>query len=144
LNGLARAGLYAVKYGIESTSPGVLKSCNKNLDLEKTSRIIQTTKGLGIKVHLTFCLGLPGETKSSIDNTIKFIRKVKPDSLQFSLATPFPGTDFFEYVDNKKWLQSKNWDDFDGNHKCNVRNEQLSALELEQIVFNLRNKFGLH
>ena len=144
LNGLARAGLYAVKYGIESTSPSVLKSCKKNLDLEKTSRIIQTTKGLGIKVHLTFCLGLPGETKSSIDNTIKFIRKVKPDSLQFSLATPFPGTDFFEYVDNKKWLQSKNWDDFDGNHKCNVRNEQLSALELEQIVFNLRNKFCLH
>ena len=97
LESLVSSGLYAIKYGIESANQSILNSCKKDMDLNKTNRIIRFTKKLGIKVHLTFCLGLPGETEQTIQETVKFIQDVQPDSLQFAFATPFPGTDYFKY-----------------------------------------------
>ena len=60
------AGLHALKYGVESSSQKLLNSCNKKLDIKKTEKNILLTKKIGIKVHLTFTFGLPGETKKTI------------------------------------------------------------------------------
>lgn len=143
LTKLAKAGLYAVKYGIESADPEILASCRKNIDLEKSKQIINITKKLGIKVHLTFCLGLPGETKSTIQKTISFIHDVKPDSLQISLATPFPGTEYYNHLKESKSLLSEDWADFDGNYKVNTDSGKLKAEELDEIMVKLRKEFRL-
>ena len=92
-------------------------------------------------MHLTFCLGLPGETNRSIEKTIKFIESVKPDSLQFSFATPFPGTDFFKYANENGLIVSDDWDRFDGTRRCVVRTEKLTNEDLERIMIRLRNQF---
>ena len=84
-------------------------------------------------MHLTFCLGLPGETRQTIKKTVKFIQDNQPDSLQFSFATPFPGTEYFEYLKNKGWLLSEDWREYDGNHKCIIKTEDLTNQELEGI-----------
>lgn len=133
LNTLFMSGLWAVKYGIESADKNILKNCKKNMDLDKVIKNIAITKKVGIKVHLTFCLGLPGETYQSVYKTIKFIESVKPDSFQFSFATPFPGTDFFKYLSEKSWLQANTWSDYDGNNHCVCRTEELSQGNLEKI-----------
>ncbi|MDD5691777.1 MAG: radical SAM protein [Candidatus Omnitrophica bacterium] len=133
LRSMAGAGLYALKYGIESADSKVLKLCKKEMDLLHAEKMIKYTKDLGIKVHLTFCLGLPGETKQSIQESIDFIGRTKPDSLQFSLATPFPGTEFFRDLEGKGSLLSANWPDYDGNNKYICRTEELDALDLEKV-----------
>jgi anaerobic magnesium-protoporphyrin IX monomethyl ester cyclase len=130
---MSDAGLYAIKYGIESASPEVLRLCKKNMDLDKAFSMIELTRKIGIKVHLTFCLGLPQETKKSIRDTRNFIQKVKPHSCQFSFATAFPGTEYYEYLRKRGYLLSHDWSDYDGNRKCIVRTESLSDKELEKI-----------
>jgi anaerobic magnesium-protoporphyrin IX monomethyl ester cyclase len=139
LENLSDAGLYAVKYGIESADNKILKFCKKNLNLIKVNEVIKITKKLGIKIHLTFCLGLPGETRETIKKTLDFIQDVKPDSLQFSFATPFPGTEYYKNAEESGYLLSKNWSDYDGNEKCIVRTEKLSASDLEEIRAGLNN-----
>ena len=139
---LASAGLYAVKYGIESANRKVLELCKKDLNLDKAQKMIAYTKKSGIKVHLTFCLGLPGETKQSVQDSINFIAATKPDSLQFSLATPFPGTDYFRYLEKSGSKLSKNWAEYDGNHKYILENQELSNLDLERLQRDLCSNFN--
>lgn len=139
LEDLAKSGLYGIKYGIESADQGILNSCKKNIDLPKAKEMIGITKARGIKVHLTFCLGLPGETQETIQKTIGFIQDNQPDSLQFSFATPFPGTEYFNYMDGQGLLLSKDWSDYDGNYKCIIKSRDLSNNDLEKIRITLIN-----
>ncbi len=139
---LAGAGLFAIKYGIESANHRVLKLCKKNLNLAKTKKMIAYTKKLGIKVHLTFCLGLPGETKQSVYDSVDFIGVTRPDSLQFSLATPFPGTDYFRYLEKNGSKLSKSWADYDGNNKYISGVKELSILDLERLKRDLCNNLN--
>lgn len=139
---LASAGLYAIKYGIESANPKVLKLCRKNLNLTKAKKMIIYTKKLGIKVHLTFCLGLPGETKQSVYDSVDFIGATRPDSLQFSLATSFPGTDYFRYLERSGSNLSRGCLDYDGNNKYIARTKELSNLDLERLKRDLCNNLN--
>lgn len=125
------AGLYALKYGIESADPKIQRFCRKNLDLKKSVEMIRLTKQLGVKVHLTFCLGLPGETKDTIRRTKAFINDMAPDSVQVSFATPFPGTEYFKQMQASGRILSSSWSDFDGNRRCVIKTASLSALDLE-------------
>jgi len=143
LESMVSAGLYAIKYGIESADENILNLCKKNMDLNKVNSTINTTKKLGIKVHLTFCLGLPGETRDTIEKTNRFIQNTSPDSLQFSYATPFPGTEYFNYLERKGYLFSKNWSDYDGNYKCIFKTCELSAKDLERSKDALGSNFNL-
>ncbi len=131
LSCMAQAGLYAVKYGIESADQRVLNACKKKMNLRKSLQAIKLTRKLGIKVHLTFCLGLPGESKASIKETREFIQAVEPDSLQFSFATPFPGTEYFSSLRESGGIKSYAWPDYDGNQKCIIRTDALTNEELK-------------
>ncbi|MFH1092576.1 MAG: radical SAM protein [Candidatus Omnitrophota bacterium] len=125
------AGLFAVKYGIESSSQKILDGVGKGLDLKKAEEMIKYTKYLGIRTHLTFTFGLPGETKETIKDTIDYALLLNPTSVQFSLATPFPGTKFYEQMDAKGYLLTKDPEKFDGNHSSVIRTEKLTAKQLQ-------------
>jgi radical SAM superfamily enzyme YgiQ (UPF0313 family) len=142
LDSMADAGLYAIKYGVESASVDILNLCKKDMNLHKAVNMIRHTKKIGVKVHLTFCLGLPGETRETIQETVNFIEETKPDSLQFSFATPFPGTEYLEYLNKNGNLFSKYWPDYDGNYKCVVETQELSVLDLEKVRDDLNNNLN--
>jgi radical SAM superfamily enzyme YgiQ (UPF0313 family) len=143
LENMAGAGLYAIKYGIESANQNILNFCRKNMNLDKTRQMTIFTKKLGIKIHLTFCLGLPGETKETIQETVKFIQDIQPDSLQFSFAIPFPGAEYFKHAKENDWLLSEDWSDYDGNYKCIIRTQELRSKDLEEIKIALDNNLNL-
>ncbi len=118
LRAMKKAGLYAVKYGIETCDVKLLKDCDKNLNLNKAERMVRYTKRLGIKTHLTFCFGLPGETEETARKTIEYSKRLNPDAVQFSVLMPFAGTKVFREI-NK------------GNNVLGI-----SADELESIKIN--------
>ena len=136
---MASSGLYAVKYGIESGNQQIVHNSKKNIDLNKAKQTIASTKRRGIKVHLTFCLGLPGETKASIQESLRFLGAVNPDSFQFSLATPFPGTELFNHLQAAGHLVSRQWYDYDANYRAVARTDSLSAEDLERELQRVRN-----
>jgi radical SAM superfamily enzyme YgiQ (UPF0313 family) len=133
LQSLKRAGIYSLKYGVESFDQGVLDSIGKKMDLEKNIANIIRTKELGIKVHLTFALGLPTDTRETIEKTIKEAFKLPADYLQFSIATPYPGSEMYKQYKKNNWLLTEDWDQYNGSSKAVAKNGNLSAPELEEL-----------
>ncbi len=132
LESLRDAGLCAAKYGVESADQGLLDNINKGMDLKKVDRLIRFTKSLGIKIHPTFTFGLPGETPDTIKKTIDYAMSLKPDSIQFSILTPYPGTEFYEQLDKKGQIVSYNWADYDGASKSVIKTDNLAPQDLEK------------
>jgi anaerobic magnesium-protoporphyrin IX monomethyl ester cyclase len=127
---MADAGMIAIKYGVESGVQELVDNCGKHLDLNKVKDTVAMTKVSGIKVHLTFSFGLSGETKETIQKTIDYALSLDPDSVQFSIITPFPGTKYYDELKEKGFIYATNWSDFDGNRSAVIRTEHLSTEDL--------------
>src|SRR6202158_3883960 len=65
-------------------------------------------RDLGIKIHGTFIMGLPGETRATIEETINFATEINPHTIQVSLAAPYPGTFLFDQAVKNGWLDTVN------------------------------------
>jgi radical SAM superfamily enzyme YgiQ (UPF0313 family) len=133
LEALKDAGLTALKYGVESGSQDLLARACKGLDLAKVAETVRITRELGISYHLTFMFGLPGETLETARQTIETALSLDPDSLQFSIATPFPGSRFHKELLERGHLLSTNYDDYDGYNNSVVRTDALSAEDLVRV-----------
>ena len=131
LRNLKEAGLYSVKYGVESAVQELVDGIEKRMDLKKAEDMISFTKKMGIKSHLTFTFGLPGETKETIERTIQWAKKLNPFSVQFSIATPFPGTKYYDVLKEKGLIVSDDHASYDGNLKSVVKTQELQPLDLE-------------
>lgn len=134
LEAMANAGLKLIKLGVESANQTIIDNAQKNLKLEDVIESVKIIKNLGIKLHLTFMFGLPGETKKTIRKTIKLAKSLDPDTLQFSIATPFPGSKYYDMLDKKSFIVSKRWQDYDGYNKAVIRTENLTPKDLEEAV----------
>lgn len=134
LENLRRAGLAAVKYGVESGNQEIINRSGKHLNLAVVREMIGFTKQLGIKTHLTFSFGLIGETRETMRETLAFALEMDPDTLQFSISTPFPGTEFYAYAESKGLIVTRDFSTYDGSSRGVVRTEALSAEELEEFV----------
>ncbi len=108
---MKQAGCYAVAYGIESASPKIIKTLQKDITLEQVETAVRTSREVGLQVVGYFMLGSPGETPQTIQQTIDFAKKLKVDFAQFSVTTPFPGTELYDiYMRDKK--ESIPWEKF--------------------------------
>jgi len=134
LEALKDAGLFSIKYGVESAEQGILDEIDKRMNAEKNIAMIRLTTELGIRVHLTFTFGLPSDTVDTIENTIKLACELPVDTVQFSIATPFPGTEMYRMYDEKGWIVSKNWDDYNGSTVAVSRTDNFTAEQLEDYV----------
>lgn len=132
LETMREAGLEAIKYGVESVAQKLVTDCGKPLDLKKVTRIIKYTKYLGIKAHLTFSFGLPGETQQTIKETIDFALEMEPESVQFSIVTPFPGTKLFDQLDKENRILTKDWSLYDGHYNCVYQPHNLAPSDLAE------------
>jgi len=144
LTAMRQAGLYAIKYGVESASQELIDSAGKNMNLKKTEEIIRFTKMLGIKNHLTFTFGLPGETKGSIYKTIELALSLDPATIQFSIATPFPGTVFFKEMKENGHIISDDLAEYDGNNRSVITYPRLSEKELAFAIRYAYKQWALH
>ncbi|AJF61842.1 TPA: radical SAM protein [Candidatus Woesearchaeota archaeon] len=127
---LKEVGLAAVKYGVESGVQEIVDAAEKNLNLKVATRNMQLTKKLGIKMHLTFTLGLPGETRETINQTVNYALFIDPESVQFSIMTPFPGTKFYDMLKKQGMIVNENFSNYDGNTMSVIRTETLSSEDL--------------
>ncbi len=111
LRRMKQAGCYAVAYGIESASPEIIKTLHKDTTLEQVEEAVHHSREVGLQVIGYFMLGSPGETPDTVRQTIDFAKRLKVDFAQFSVTTPFPGTELYDiYMQNRK--ESISWDSF--------------------------------
>ncbi len=104
LKALKENGLRLLVVGFESGNQKILNNIKKGVRLDQARAFVKAAKELGILVHGTFVLGLPGETAETIEETIRFARDIDPYSIQVSLAAPYPGTELYEQAKKEGWL----------------------------------------
>ena len=97
-------GLRLLLVGYESGNQKILNNVKKGIRLDTAREFTRHAKSLDIKIHGTFILGLPGETPETIEETIRFAQKVDPDTIQVSIAAPYPGTELFRQAEANGWL----------------------------------------
>lgn len=134
LKTLKDGGLRLFVVGYESGNAEILKNIKKGVSLERARRFTQDCHELGILIHGTFIVGLPGETRDTIAESIRFAREMNPETLQVSLASPYPGTEFYRYVQDQGFLVEHVYNDEAGYQKCTVGYPELSAEEIFDAV----------
>ena len=136
LNLLAQAGCTTYKFGLEHLDDEVLRAIPKPLKKERLLEIIRTCKGLGMRSYVCLIVGLP---RSSRDKDMKMIHEVidaDPDLIQIAIATPYPGTPFFDQARKNGWLISDDPKLFDATGRCAVSYPDYSADEIEETYRN--------
>ena len=108
-------GLRLLLVGYESGNQQILHNIKKGMLVDVARRFTKDCHELGIAIHGTFILGLPGETKETIEETIRFAQEINPHTLQVSLAAPYPGTHLYKQALEEGWLKEDGLDFVNGN-----------------------------
>ncbi len=98
LKKMKEAGCWQVDYGIESGNQDVLNKMRKGITLKQSEQAVKWTKKAGIKARAFIVIGMPGETKQSIRDTINFTKKLPLDVVTFYYVVIFPGNELYEIV----------------------------------------------
>lgn len=121
-------GLRLLLVGYESGDDQILLNIKKGLRTDIARRFAADCRSLGITVHGTFILGLPGETRETIAKSIEFAKEINPHTIQVSLAAPYPGTRLYEQAVENNWIAP--------NKTINLVNEsgvQLAAISYPHL-----------
>jgi hopanoid biosynthesis associated radical SAM protein HpnJ len=107
-------GLRLLLVGYESGNEEILVNIKKGVKKERYLQFAKDVKDLGIITHGTFIVGLPGETKETVEETIKFACAIDPETIQVSLAAPYPGTFLYDQAVREGWLDAPKLEHLDG------------------------------
>jgi len=105
---LKDGGLRLLLVGYESGNQQILHNIKKGMRIDVARRFTKDCHELGITIHGTFILGLPGESKETIEETIRFATEINPHTIQVSLAAPYPGTFLHRQALENGWLDDAN------------------------------------
>jgi len=140
LRAMKRAGCRYIRFGVESGSQKMLDLMKKGTTLSQIEKAFELCRKVGIKTQAFFLFGIAGETQATVRETIEFAKKLGPDSAQFAVAIPHPGTKLYEICREGNWLKCKSWEDFSA---CNsiIETEELSADEVEDARVQAYREF---
>lgn len=128
---MGKAGCRLISWGIESGNEQILRHARKGAYPDKAEQALTWAKKAGIMNWGYFIIGLPGETVESIQDTIKFAKKLPLDIALFHVAAPYPGTPFFfEVVENGWFRPGTRWEQVDMDKGTVLDYENLKAEEL--------------
>jgi hopanoid biosynthesis associated radical SAM protein HpnJ len=136
-------GLRLLLVGYESGNQKILHNIKKGMRVDVAKRFTKDCHDLGIVIHGTFILGLPGETKETIEETIKFATEINPHTIQVSLAAPYPGTFLYKQAMENHWLVDENMDLLTdrGTQVASLNYPHLSHTEIFQSVDDFYKRF---
>lgn len=140
---MKKAGCWMIALGLESGSNKILQLCNKKTTLTQGKKAVKIITNAGIKVYGYFIIGLPGETKKTIRRTIDFAKSLPITFAIFHIASPYPGTKFYEIAKERGWLTSEKWEDADQGNSSPVDYPQLSGKEIIQGIKRAYKEFYL-
>jgi anaerobic magnesium-protoporphyrin IX monomethyl ester cyclase len=125
-------GCSGISFGVESGSQEILDKAEKGITVEQAENAIKCAKEVGIKVYCSFIFGLPGENWSTVDATIKFVKRTLPTGAQFNVAVPYPGTELYRIALDRGWIkEGVNWREM-YQHEAVMRTDELTYADLDK------------
>ncbi len=138
-------GLRLFVVGYETGNQQILHNIKKGMRIDWARRFSADCHKLGIKIHGTFVLGLPGETRDTIKETMHFAKEVNPHTLQVSLAAAYPGTYLYDQAKQNGWLVDSDTGgqlvDGDGTQVSSISYPHLTQDEIFQAVADFYREF---
>jgi hopanoid biosynthesis associated radical SAM protein HpnJ len=134
LKAMREAGCRLLIVGFESGDAQILKNIKKGATVEQAVRFMKDCKSLGMLVHGDYIMGLPGETSETIKKTIRFAEQLDTETIQVSIAHPFPGTEFDTYIREHGFATHDDMIDEMGHQLPNFQYPGLSRQEIVEAV----------
>ncbi|HEV2161336.1 MAG TPA: hopanoid biosynthesis associated radical SAM protein HpnJ [Stellaceae bacterium] len=125
-------GLRLLLVGYESGNQKILHNIKKGMLIDVAKRFTKDCHDVGVTIHGTFILGLPGETRETIQETIKFATEINPHTIQVSLAAPYPGTFLHKQAVENGWLDTAHAELID-DHGIQIAPLQYPHLSHQEI-----------
>src|SRR5256885_11590418 len=125
LKAMADGGARLFIVGFESGDPQILKNIKKGATIEMAREFMKNCKKVGIKVHGDFIIGLPGETKETINKTIDFAKELDCETIQVSLAHAMPGTELHDQMSKEGFLRVEALADTGGHQFSRIEDPPL-------------------
>jgi hopanoid biosynthesis associated radical SAM protein HpnJ len=134
LKAMKDAGARLMIVGYESGDPQILKNIKKGATIEMARRYTANAHKLGLIIHGDFIIGLPGETRESIRRTVDLAKELDTETIQVSIAHPYPGTEFYDYVKQNNLITIDSMTDDQGHQLPNIVYPGLDRGELVEWV----------
>ncbi len=138
LKAMKEGGCRVLLVGYESGNQQILHNIKKGLRTDVARQFTKDAHGLGLTIHGTFILGLPGETLETIEETIRYAIELNPHTIQVSLAAPYPGTFLYKQATENGWFDGSDHLLTDGGNQI----AQLSYPHLSrEVIFDKVEEF---
>ena len=132
---MKKAGCYNIGFGVESSSPEILKQMGKPIKPEKALEAVKLANKAGLKTQAFYIFGMPGETKEQMEDTIRFAEKVGSTLAFFNMLVPFPGTRDFDYYFSSVPLNTIAWENFVAiGESCVLKNSSVPSKVIEELI----------
>src|SRR6195256_2285690 len=142
LKAMKEAGCRLLIVGYESGDQQILKNIKKGATIERARQFTKDCHKLGLVVHGDFILGLPGETRETINNTINFAKELDVETIQVSVAHAYPGTELHEFAMKNGFMTSDTKMVDDGGHQMvQIEYPGLPAAEILEAVHHFYDEY---
>lgn len=137
---MKRAGCHTLHIGVESGDQKILDNIKKGITIEQVKEAVKNIKEVKLNVVTYFMLGLPGETLETMKKTLNLAKGLDPDATTFSVATPHPGTIFYDWLEKNKMFITKNYNNFDPSLPPVFNLKNLTSTEIYEFMrYSYRN-----
>lgn len=145
LEKMRMAGCEAICFGVESANAAILKTIKKKITPEQVIGAVSMCLAAGITPHASFILGLPGESRETLRETVGFAKRLKGMGAMcgFHVLAPFPGTQVREESARLGIrILTDDWRQYHANRAI-VETEKASRAMLDEIVIAWEEEFNM-
>lgn len=142
---MKKAGCRLIIPGIESGNQQILNNIHKGTTIEQINNYVRNAKKAGLLIHACYMVGNEGETKETMNETLKLALKLNTDTAQFFPLMPYPGTEAYENAKERGEITGdySNYVKEDGTHNCILNLSNLTSKELVEFCDYARKKYYL-
>ena len=119
--------------------------CNARVNLDLETMRAMKKAGCHLMIHACYMVGNQGETRQTMETTLRAAMRFKTDTAQFFPLIPYPGTEAYEWAKKNGYISGR-YEDYlqeDGTLNCVLNTPELSAEELVGFCSYARRKYYL-
>ena len=139
---MRQAGCKVIGMGIESGNQWVLDNLiKKGITLEQARTAFKWAKSAGLITDSYFMIGIPGETKGQIMQTIEFAKELNPDAANFNITRPLPKTEMYCIAEKYGKITAKDWDDYSFDARSIYATDAWTEEEIQALLKRAYREF---